>query len=223
MFGRTRIYQNVKVSLAAVLKINKNLPSLMKNLLIIFILFVASISNAQRTMFGAQNNYIAPAVPVVPVLGATYGGGKIFYIFQPGDPGYVAGETHGLIASLANQTNSSWGCYGGVMSVSQLLGTGSANTTNIIANCGETAIAAKRASAVTDGGFTDWYLPSRDELNKLYINRNLVGGFVNGSYWSSSQGNPSYAYAFYQDFVTGDNTTWQDKNIPMYVRAIRTF
>ncbi|MCX8485741.1 MAG: DUF1566 domain-containing protein [Crocinitomicaceae bacterium] len=195
----------------------------MKKLITLSFIIVSFISNAQRSMFSAQNNYVGPVLPAVPVLGATYGGGKIFYIFQLGDPGYVAGETHGLIAATANQTSSSWGCYGGVMSVSQLLGTGSATTTNIIANCSETAIAAKRARAVTDGGFTDWYLPSRDELNKLYINRNLVGGFVNGTYWSSSQGNPAYAYAYYQDFVTGDNTTWQDKNIPMNVRAIRTF
>jgi hypothetical protein len=200
----------------------------MKKLITLVIVLSAFIGSAQRTMFHAKNKYVAPVLPATPVqpadpvLGTTYGGGKIFYIFQSGDPGYVAGQTHGLIAALANQTGGTWGCYGGVMSVSPLLGTGSANTTNIIANCGETTIAAKRARAVTDGGFTDWYLPSRDELDKLYINKNLVGGFVNGTYWSSSQGNPTYAYAYYQDFVTGE-ITWQDKNIPMNVRAIRTF
>ena len=59
----------------------------MKKLLTLAILLSAFHSNAQRTMFGAQNKYVGPVLPAAPVLGATYEGGKRFYIFQPGDTG----------------------------------------------------------------------------------------------------------------------------------------
>ena len=35
----------------------------MKSLITILFIFSAFISNAQRTMFGRQNNYVAPVVP----------------------------------------------------------------------------------------------------------------------------------------------------------------
>jgi hypothetical protein len=196
----------------------------MKKIIITLVIVLSAfISNGQRSMFGAQNNYVGPVQPAAPVVGAAYGGGKIFYIFQPGDPGYVAGETHGLIAANSDtQGYRVFGCYSSNWTVSTALGTGAANTTTLL-GCSETNFAAKLARAVRDGGYTDWSLPSKDELNKLYLNRNLVGNFTDWNlwYWSSSESSNA-AYAWYQSFSDGSQNG-DDKNAQKGIRAIRTF
>ena len=173
----------------------------------------------------------AASVPIT--LGGTYGGGIVFYIFQSGEPGYVAGETHGLIAATSDtQGYRVFGCRGWPAGTSTALGTGAANTTTLL-GCSETNFAAKLARAVRDGGYSDWYLPSKDELNKLYLNKNLVGNFTdwNNTYWSSSEclGWVGSTYfgdraneAFYQNFSDGTQS-WDDKNGQKGIRAIRTF
>ncbi len=95
-------------------------------------------------------------------------------------------------------------------------------TTAVTAITGTTATSG--GTITSDGGFSDWYLPSREELTLLYSNRNSVGGFGTGKYYSSSElaVNGAY-YAYYLNFSNGDNTRAQDKNIPSSVRAIRTF
>ena len=173
----------------------------------------------------------AASVPPPP-LGSTYEGGKVFYIFQQGDQGYVAGETHGLIAAPSDIPSSAYrvfGCRGGYSSgTNTVLGTGAANTTALIAGCSETSTAANLARAVRDGGYSDWYLPSKDELNKLYENKNLVGNFINWPnwYWSSSEvPDPTWPVsynAWYQDLSDGSQSN-DDKNGQKGIRAIRSF
>ena len=57
------------------------------------------------------------------------------------------------------------------------LGTGFSNTDKIIASQGRIATnyAAGLARAYNGGGYTDWYLPSKNELNKLFLNRVAIG------------------------------------------------
>ena len=73
-------------------------------------------------------------------------------------------------------------------------------------------------------GYKDWYLPSKDELNQLFIQRNIVGNFQGGSYWSSSEivVDSDYSLAWTQDFFEG----YQIKTVKYntaYVRPIRSF
>jgi hypothetical protein len=85
-----------------------------------------------------------------------------------------------------------------------------------------TSYAAGLARAYAGGGYTDWYLPSKDELNKLYLNRVAIGGFAANNYWSSTEfGNDR---AWRQNFSSGSG--YQSdylKNFTFYVRAIRAF
>jgi len=76
--------------------------------------------------------------------------------------------------------------------------------------------------AYTQGGYNDWFLPSRDELDLMYKNlkQNNLGGFQSLYYWSSSQGD--YNYAWNQDFSNGGQYNYC-KFSTYYVRAVRAF
>ncbi len=70
------------------------------------------------------------------------------------------------------------------------------------------------------GGRKKWVLPSKDQLNELYVQRGIVGGFAVDFYWSSSQDDASNAWVqdFYRDFQTTN-----DKNKALPVRPVRAF
>lgn len=56
----------------------------------------------------------------------------------------------------------------------------------------------------TVGGFTDWRLPTIDELAALYNLRDKIGGFTTGDYWSSTNYSSSYpSYHYYIRFSNG--------------------
>jgi hypothetical protein len=105
------------------------------------------------------------------------------------------------------------------------LGTGRDNTDAIIENSGanKTALAAELCRAVSFGGYTDWFLPSKDELMLMYKNLAAkgVGGFRGESYWSSTES--SYTFAYFQNFRDGRQFFNGHKTLPMYVRAVRAF
>jgi hypothetical protein len=155
-------------------------------------------------------------------VGDTFGGGIVFYVYDGGQ--------HGLIAATADQsTGIRW--YGGSLTTTGArgdgVGAGLINTAIIIANQGPVdgnIFAARICNEywVKVGGviYGDWYLPSYYELNLLYLNRAVVGGFANNAYWSSTEYDKNGA--FLQLFPKGTQTFYV-KDWPYSVRAVRAF
>ena len=163
----------------------------------------------------------------VHTIGESYGGGIVFYVYDGGQ--------HGLIASTSDQSSSMrWfgGTYINTRARADGIGAGLKNTALIIANQAPVdgnAFAATVCNeySVTVAGvnYGDWYLPSKYELNLLYLQKNVVGGFVTPSngqfvYWSSTE--DDYGDSFSQYFTNG-NQFQNPKYAQAYVRAIRAF
>jgi hypothetical protein len=162
---------------------------------------------------------VNPAVAV----GDSYGGGKVAHILVNGDTGYDANVQHGLIAATADQsTGIQWynGGYVVTGATGTAIGTGQANTTAIVTIQGAGSYAAQLCNDLTVGGYNDWFLPSKDELDKLYINKVAIGGFADNTYWSSSEGDTHNAWSQY--FSNG-NQGYSSKDNADRVRAVRAF
>jgi hypothetical protein len=176
-------------------------------------------TNSAGTAYGTVISFSTLASALA--VGQSYQGGKIAYIFQSGDSGYVSGETHGIIATSTDQSSAAqWGCSGTSITTNTALGTGQNNTTSIVNSCSASSIAARICTDLVAGAYSDWYLPSYFELQQLYTNKTVIGGFTNTNYWSSSQSSSTAAYSL--NFSTGSavNTS---KTSAVYVRAIRKF
>ena len=106
---------------------------------------------------------------------------------------------------------------------STAIGGGYANTSAIIgqANGGNTAgKAATVARGYQGGSKTDWYLPSDDELTQMRTNNSYLGGYTNGTYWSSSE---FIATTAFLQYIYRSGSANSDKANSRYVRPIRAF
>jgi len=135
------------------------------------------------------------------------GGGIVFY-----DAGSLQSWGRYLEAAPNTWSNTAgdpkmeWGCSNAFTpgALGTAIGTGAANTAAIVAGCFISGDAAKLADALTFGGKSDWFLPSKDELNLMYINlkRQGIGDLDAVGYWSSSE--ILAGAAWFQFFYGGD-------------------
>ena len=102
------------------------------------------------------------------------------------------------------------------------IGKGAQNTIDIVAQTGNVAAtsAAAYCSDYSSNGFSDWFLPSQNEIYELYRHRTIVGGFTSSNYWSSSE--ISSTNARRQSFTDG-TTSSTSKSTTGYVRPVRSF
>ncbi|MCU0378384.1 MAG: DUF1566 domain-containing protein [Bacteroidales bacterium] len=172
----------------------------------------AYATNSVGTAYGNELNFATPFA-----IGQIYGGGIIFYVDGTGQ--------HGLIASAADQSTSiTW--YNGEFIITNATGTatgtGNSNTNIIVAAQGEGEYAAKICEGLDLNDYSDWFLPSMDELNAMYVNLKAagVGGFADNYYFSSTEWGIWQAMG--QNFSDGAQLSLY-KHSPFYVRAIRAF
>jgi hypothetical protein len=148
-------------------------------------------------------------------------GGLIFY-----DKGDDAGGWRYLEAAPASTEGMGpWGSRGTDIPGADgtAVGTGRQNTADMIASQGSgSENAAQLCDGLTSGGFSDWFLPSRDELKLVYANLKSkgLGAFQPGNYWSSSE--ISVHAAWLLSFAGGDQG-YNYRGNPCLVRAVRAF
>jgi len=193
------------------------------NLFLVLAIGILFIAGCNKNESSDNSNNSNNNNTTVLTLGQSYQGGKIAYILVQGDAGYDANVQHGLIAATADQsTGIDWynGSYTTTGASGIAIGTGNANTNTIVTSQGAGSYAAKLCYDLVLGGYSDWYLPSKNELSKLYINKAVIGGFTSNYYWSSSE--KAGLNSWTQSFGDGSQSGF-DKHCPNYVRAVRAF
>ncbi len=160
-------------------------------------------------------------------VGELYQGGIIFYVYENG--------THGLIASFDDLDGGSGVDWGPMFDVTtaESWWDGATNTTNAVAVGAASTDAVKLCADYSNGGYSDWHLPSITELKALedagYVLANILDtdgdsntNYPNyaGQYWSSTQTSKDDALSFkFQNTHTEEK--WKDDNY--LVRAVRSF
>jgi hypothetical protein len=152
-------------------------------------------------------------------VGQKFGGGYVFYIDGTGKHGLVAAETD-------QHTGIQWwnGSYVFTNTPDSSIGAGENNTTVIMGRLGAGDYAASLCGNLNYGGYDDWFLPSKAELNLLYQNlytKNIGGLLTNTYYWTSTEYDASNAYV--GRFATGAFFNVYDKQSHYRVRAVRSF
>lgn len=148
-------------------------------------------------------------------LGEAFNGGIIFYIYKGSD-----GLEHGLIVSTIQGSSIAWQTSGTLVNANRSWD-GNYNTSLMTDSPAKNFIATLGSN---------WYLPSIDELEKLYRNRYYVqkGLQANGytlltnmaNYWSSTEFNDTNAYYFY---FTNGYAVASSKTIQLSLVGIKAF
>jgi hypothetical protein len=195
----------------------------MKKLLLILLCLPILFNSCEDDTTTPASNNNNPGNNTNPSIGDYHQGGVIFYL---------DGNGGGLICDIEDLSASAgWGCQGMTITGADgtAIGTGAQNTIDIESECITANTAADKCANSTAQGYSDWFLPSQDELNEIFLSRLTInatatsnGGveFETSYYWSSSEDGNQFALLQIFDSGIQDNSL---KNLAFYVRAIRAF
>lgn len=172
----------------------------------------AYATNSKGTGYGEEVTFTTQTVNV----GDAFEGGIVVLVDVTG--------RHGLIAARQGSNyDTIWGCKGvSVPGTKTEIGSGMANTKAIMKVCSTDGIASRWADQLSKDGFSDWYLPSKDELTEMYKQKNAV--ILNDVMrWSSSEADANTAWALSFDAAGNAVPVVMDKDSKLGVRAMRAF
>ena len=186
------------------------MKKLLYTFLTVSLIFSACEKEEEETPTNNNNNSAL-------AIGDTHKGGIVFYL---------DGNGGGLITAPTDQsTVTEWGCFGTLVlgADGTAIGTGNQNTIDIEAGCTTPGTAADICANLTLGGYSDWFLPSKDELNEMYLNLDQqgLGGFASRHYWSSTEKDNEFAWVLF--FFNGFQTNFSKDFTNVNVRAVRAF
>jgi hypothetical protein len=166
----------------------------------------AFATNADGTGYGTPVSFNTSSL----AAGISYLGGKVAYLFVPGDAGYIAGQKHGFIIM-----NHPMGIQvpftptgSNLYFTSMNFGTGMNNTQILNNATGAGATAAKSIYGVLYDGYNDWYIPSYNEWNKIAPGWSSLG-LADGIYHSSSEQSSMY---FFTMQIYNSGTSYQSRS-----------
>ncbi|MCH2023522.1 MAG: DUF1566 domain-containing protein [Saprospiraceae bacterium] len=186
-------------------------------------------------LLGDTTPCVSPITYTIGDLGPA--GGIIFYL-APNTTTDLDGDGTpdiGLECAPVNQSSGApWGCWSTFISGAAAtgIGSGATNTAAILLGCAAANIAADICTNLSLGGYSDWFLPSRDELDLMYQRRTIINAtaIANGGsslasgyynyYWTSTQTGSKNAWR--RRFYNGDHFS-ANKNFSYFVRAVRAF
>jgi hypothetical protein len=176
---------------------------------------ICGVNGATACAVGLQG----PGGGIVFMTPSTLGNSSgLFYEAAPstwsspsGDPGSAWCDNSNTLLGVAS-TVTGTGAMDGAAKTSVMLG---------VCTSGAANLADAYTATVNGVVYGDWFLPSKGELNQMYVQKTAIGGFASGSYWSSSE--LVAGDAWYQFFFGGGVQVGNGKTGTYYVRPVRAF
>lgn len=169
----------------------------------------AYIKTTAGTEYGTTNNYKSTTI-----VGCSFGGGEVAFIYDASTPGYTPGTQQGYSLHTMALGPVDFGTATGT---GENIGDGILNTANatLVANSPAIALCANLVA----GGHSDWFLPSKGDINASLSCVSCWSGGPMDNFWSSSENpsNTTEAFKHSQAFSGG----YMPKITMNYVHCLR--